>query len=617
MLAMTKIAQHWDSSHKRHSDDVLRRLQRLEQAVFNQPRQSLEPPQVDKSIPRVPSIRFTAFGIHLMIPKPDEAEEQRVYMENLANKLPPQAQARLLLEHFAKTSHPNSCILHIPSCRTLLEQTYESICTGGMPPVENLLLLFGIFAAAAFHWSSELLQSLHATRAEAKAALFEYLRVGVSIIDNTVRPIIPSTNALAAMCNLHNVITHARGLSDNDVALRMKCYGMARTLQIDRLDTAKSREERRQKGCNMIEVEVQRRIWWSLVGSDWLNSFSGGPNDGAYFLQPKHMNVRLPANVDDKDVTADMVEKDIPLTKPSGMSGFIHRVKISQICREVVDALPSQFHDADERSYNTILQMDKKFRTFLEELPVYFRLDPESIERSKDICRERPIIALQRVGVNFSIRIRLCRLHRPYHLEGLTNSTYAYSHKACIQEAQKVLDLRRAMDECGSPLGMNPARSWIVMQHVSIAALILATDVSFNPLARDAEQRKAKVLATCELLEKSMEDSESIMEGVQRNVQVLVSTLQKQRSQSASRHEPSASLYTASGMEQLRDAAMADADDDTVANFVGSTDRNNGFLDDLNEDQTDWDQLWKDFIAIAPELDVAHWDLLFEDVQPA
>lgn len=329
------------------------------------------------------------------------------------------------------------------------------------------------------------------------------------------------------------------------------------------------------------------------------------------------MNVWLPANVDDKDVTADMVEKDIPLTKPSGMSGFIHRVKISQICREVVDALPSQFHDADERSYNTILQMDKKFRTFLEELPVYFRLDPESIERSKDICRERPIIALQRVGVNFSIRIRLCRLHRPYHLEGLTDSTYAFSHKACIQEAQKVLDLRRAMDECGSPLGMNPARSWIVMQHVSIAALILATDVSFNPLARDAEQRKAKVLATCELLEKSMEDSESIMEGVQRNVQVLVSTLQKQRSQSASRHEPSASLYTTSGMEQLRDAAMADADDDTVANFVGSTDRSNGFLDDLNEDQTDWDQLWKDFIAIAPELDVAHWDLLFEDVQPA
>lgn len=209
-----------------------------------------------------------------MIPKPDEAEEQRVYMENLANKLPPQAQARLLLEHFAKTSHPNSCILHIPSCRTLLEQTYESICTGGMPPVENLLLLFGIFAAAAFHWSSELLQSLHATRAEAKAAFFEYLRVGVSIIDNTVRPIIPSTNALAAMCNLHNVITHARGLSDNDVALRMKCYGMARTLQIDRLDTAKSREERRQKGCNMIEVEVQRRIWWSLVGSDWYITFN-------------------------------------------------------------------------------------------------------------------------------------------------------------------------------------------------------------------------------------------------------------------------------------------------------------------------------------------------------
>lgn len=329
------------------------------------------------------------------------------------------------------------------------------------------------------------------------------------------------------------------------------------------------------------------------------------------------MNVRLPANMDDVNVTADMIEQEVPLSVPSDMTAFIHRVRISELCREVVDALPSQFHDVEEVDYQIILEMDKKFRKFLDELPVFFRLDLESIEQSKSICRERPMIGLQRIFVNFSIHVRLCRLHRPYHLEGLTNPNYAYSHKACIGDAQRVLDLRRIMEEYGAPLGMNPTRSWIVMQHVSIAALILATDVSFNPQAENAANRKSKVLATCELLEKSIEESGSIMEGVQRNMQTLISTLQKERSESVSQGRNTTPHITTDS-EQPRDTVMADdvgqvlqtMGGDTVGFAVGS----DGFLDDLVTDQSDWDKMWKDFMTIAPELDMAQWDLLFADV---
>lgn len=212
---------------------------------------------------------FTPFGLHLMTQGPDEATQQREYLVGLTAKMPPVSQARILLEHFAVTSHPNCGILHIPSCRKLLEETYGIVKTDGIPLIENLLLLFTVFAGAAFAWSPRLLQQLHATRAEAKAAYVEYVHLGMSIVDNTVRPLAPSTTALAAMGNLNFITTHARGLSDNAVALRMKCYGMARTLQIDRLDTSKSREERRRKGCNMIDVELQRRVWWNLIGVDW------------------------------------------------------------------------------------------------------------------------------------------------------------------------------------------------------------------------------------------------------------------------------------------------------------------------------------------------------------
>jgi hypothetical protein len=204
-----------------------------------------------------------------MAERPDEAARQRRYVKDLTAKLPPAVQAKLLFEHFTETSHPNCAILHIPSCRDILAGTYETIKSGDMPDIENILLLFGIFAGAAYLWSSPLLQNLHATRAEAEAAFVEYSRLGISVIDNTVRPLTPSTTTLAAMCNLLHVTGHARGMSDYSGSLRMKCYAMARSLQVDRLDTTNSRLERAQKGCNMIEIEVQRRIWWYLVGGDW------------------------------------------------------------------------------------------------------------------------------------------------------------------------------------------------------------------------------------------------------------------------------------------------------------------------------------------------------------
>ncbi|KAK2612696.1 hypothetical protein QQS21_001313 [Conoideocrella luteorostrata] len=436
----------------------------------------------------------------------------------------------------------------------------------------------------------------------------------MSIVDDSSRSLTPSTTALAAMANLNNLTTHSRGLSDNAVVLRMKCHIMAHSLRLDRLDTAKSREDRGRKGCNMIHIEIQRRVWWNLVGTDWLNGFSGERHDGMYFLQPKHMNVRFPINMEDDDMTPDMADTDVPLSVPTMMTGFIYRIKIAELCREVVDALPSQFQDTEEPDYNIIMQMDRKFRSFAEDLPVFFRLDTESIEKSKHICKEKPVIAQHRVALHFSIHGRLCRLHRPYHLEGLTNPKYAYSRKSCVSDAQRVLDLRRKLDEACVSTGMQPARSWVTMQHVSIAALILATDVSFNPSAPNAADMKAKVLATYGLLERSIEESGTVMDGVQRNMQALTSTLQSKRGQddNQSQHPtgdgPSAFPSTS-------DATMIDVDEhESGVAGLRSGGHLPSFVDDLQDDQTNWDELWKDFVDIAPEMDMSHWDLLLEDI---
>lgn len=104
----------------------------------------------------------------------------------------------------------------------------------------------------------------------------------------------------------------------------------------------------------------------------------------------------------------------------------------------------------------------------------------------------------------------------------MTNPRYACSHKACIGSAQKVLELRRSVDEIDSTVGLKLARFWTVMHHVFIAALVLAMDVSFNPRAPDAEARKAKVLAAYQTLEKPQQESNCLMEGIQKNLQTNI-----------------------------------------------------------------------------------------------
>lgn len=335
-----------------------------------------------------------------------------------------------------------------------------------------------------------------------------------------------------------------------------------------------------------------------------LLSFHGSPHEAAYTFHPQHMNVNLPCNTDDEFITSTGIQEDFPLSVPTSMSAFIMRVKSSSLCREVIDALPSILLDSTEPDYHTILALDAKFQDFLNELPVYFKTDPVSIEQSREICKERPTIAWQRITLHFGVHTRLCRLHRPYHLEGITNTRYAYSHKVCIQSAQTVLELRRSMDEIGLKVGLKAGRFLTVMHHVFFAALILAMDVSFNPSAPDVEDRKTKVLAAYQTLEKSKQESNYLMEGIQKNLQTLMSTLQKN---DRTAHNLHASVLTSTGAGH-----SAPMQTSSTAMLAESVDSGGTLTDDINEEG--WEQLWSEFVAIAPELDAPQWSSLLEDV---
>ncbi|KAJ5155748.1 hypothetical protein N7492_008551 [Penicillium capsulatum] len=565
----------------------------------------------------------TLFSTHHFSTLHDEVKSPSIV--ELTKKLPPLRQAKVLFEHYALVLHPNIGVLHIPSGRALMENNYQCFLEGEEPSAADLMLLFSIFAGAALLWSPQLLAKLNATREEARSAFLAYIRTAMCLLDHPHGLIQASTTALVAIGMMAHLVMNTDGFPLKVHMLRHRCLLMSREMEIHRLDTAKSIEARRLKGCDMIDVEVQRRVWWNMVASDWLLAFSGGPQEGAYTFQPRHMNVNLPSNTDDELITAGGIQQVFPLSVPTSMSAFLLRVQGAQLCREIIDTLPSILLDSQYPDYETILELDAKCHRAIDHIPTYFKLDRESIESSRSICEERPYIAWQRISIHFSLNTRLCRLHRPYHLEGVKNPKYAYSHEVCIRSAQKVLELRQALDEVDSDIGIKPARFWVMMHHVFSAALILAMDVSFNPQAPGAEERKAKVLAAYRTLEKSKHDSGYLMEGIQKNLQTLMATLHKQRSRSSAAAPSEPSLGGDGGSVEPDKAPGKDQ----PSNIAPTVTENEGtFISDApisdfdlpSEGMLDagpessWEKLWSDFAAVAPELDVAQWNTLLEDV---
>lgn len=250
------------------------------------------------------------------------------------------------------------------------------------------------------------------------------------------------------------------------------------------------------------------------------------------------MSVNYPSNIDDETIPGSGVDFGMPLSVPTSMSAFICRIRLSEFCREVVDAMPPfAFHETNSLSfpeqdidYALILDLDARLKSYIDSLPVFLKQDQESLEQSVFVCRERPYVAWQRTFLHFAINMRICRLHRPFHLVGFSNQKYAYSRAMCIRAAETVLNLRRSMDEVAALINLKPSRFWVIVQHVFQAAIILATDVSLKPDSPEAIPRRAEVLAACEMLQRSQHESATLKKAIQKNTRTLYRILQNQTS---------------------------------------------------------------------------------------
>lgn len=144
----------------------------------------------------------------------------------------------------------------------------------GTPQTDELLLFFSIFAGASVAWTDELLVKLEATKEEVTSDFDKYFHLAMAMADDSRKSLPQTVAAVAALANLSHVATNSDDVFPiKALILRSRCYYMCRAMMIHRLD-APAEQERRNKvdtniSPNFIDLEVQRRVWWHLVATDW------------------------------------------------------------------------------------------------------------------------------------------------------------------------------------------------------------------------------------------------------------------------------------------------------------------------------------------------------------
>ena len=341
-------------------------------------------------------------------------------------------------------------------------------------------------------------------------------------------------------------------------------------------------------------------------------ALNGGVQEGTYHIHPKHMKVLLPRNANDEDLDDENI--NFPFSEPTTMSYFLQRTRMGELSRNIADCLPLTLSDPNETNYNDIIHLDSKFESFLNELPVFFRLDEESLQQSREIDRKYPHIPIQRYMINGGTHTRRYKLHQPFLIRGSHDNGYPYSRDACLRSARAVIRVQRYLDkETTTAFASVHHRLCAVIHFVFSAIMVLVMDLCFNKVEGQDEERRAEVLNACKILENAREQSAM----ASRFLDSLLGILRKHKIRlpinsaglidvpggSISEGATALTTHTPSSMETISSYEVVQRSNTWIFGPKRDLDGGLGF-----------DDVWQNYIEQGGNFENMDWDHLMSDI---
>ncbi|EXJ85152.1 hypothetical protein A1O3_05827 [Capronia epimyces CBS 606.96] len=522
--------------------------------------------------------------------------------------LPPKEEADLLMDHYTSYIDALQHVIYIPHVRTLMASVYSQL-EQGLPAVHShIALVLSIFASSAVLIAGNAggggLQHRFEPSAAYQASKI-WANATLEVLDLCRRRASGSLEDAQASIIIGFLLYHMEGFSVRVRFLFTGAVAVARDLCLHRIDMPSNQPSH---SSNPIHTEIKRRVWWHIVATDWLLSLNGGPQEGTYLVQPRHMRVNLPRNVEDEDLVHDDPPIDRPLSEPTTMSYYIQRLKLADICRSVVDVMPLCSFLID---YQDVIALDRKFEDFFDNLPIFLKTDDKSRLESEAIMRKHPHMRIQRYILGTMGLIRRCKLHQPFLIRRPTEGHYNYSRNVSLQCARSVLGLKRLLDaEHVSTLNAT-IRPGVLAYPIFMATIVLVMDLCFNRNEGDDAARNAEVRDACKALEDCLSPSQPHV--AHDTLNSLMDTLRKHKVKL--HNPPGDTVQKAPGPESV---AMPQPPKEELPSTRhvsnGPPNPQSRLYDNPQNVLSDFDEIWKQYVEYGPNMDMPDWDSLFNDL---
>lgn len=147
------------------------------------------------------------------------------------------------------------------------------------------------------------------------------------------------------------------------------------------------------------------------------------------------MNVRPVRNINDSDLSTREASFAHPEDVPTDVSFLIQRARLSEVCRQALDARPVGAPEEDVTDCNRVLSLDHAFEKALAELPPFFR--PRApIPKGAPRC-----LRLQRDTILLAVHSRRARINRPFILKDNPNETQRLFRSSCLSSARMAVSI--------------------------------------------------------------------------------------------------------------------------------------------------------------------------------
>lgn len=512
--------------------------------------------------------------------------------------LPTRHEARTFLavyqEHIEYLHH----VTYGPRSLAVLIDVYDKLKAGDSPNPGYVALLTSIFA------STTALQMAIGARKDllgipshhVKQACYNWAKATFDCLDTSTRLGSYGLEDLQAIVTVFFLMYSIEGFSSRSRTGIGLAIFIAKDLGLHRLDCPPTTLHRALRPGQKVDLEVKRRVWWHLTATDWQLGVSGGPMEGTYSIQPRHIATNFPRHLEEEDMEKESPSFERPLTTPTASSYLIQRIRLAEICRKSIDITPLGAWGSETTRYEDIMALDLEFEKFKRELPPFFQYTPEAHERYRNLYQQRPSILVQKYTVNMIFQNRRCRLHQPYLVRGFSDRAYAQSRDVCLQSARAVLavnfELKKEDMLAASLLSTSGTH-----HHIFFATVALVMDLCFNKTDGDEQQdatRRAEVMEACRLLGDAKDRSavakrflDSLMDVMKKHKVRLFDTAMECEQQQQQQQQPDVPMLPT--ME---------------------TD-----FDPNGSAQSEFEEIWQSYIEHGPNMDLPDWAELFDDLQ--